>query len=210
MKFGVQKYRLSPKQLLESSACNASIITSTNSSPTLESSSFLVAMSFPKRGESSKKRKRRSDGCFYKKIAKLEKEKKTLKKSNATLRQRVHHMKKKKHKDINQVLTPRKSVSNILRRGGLSPGKTSKDIVKTLLFAEVVSEEIRAYVLERKNDGESIRGLLSGKILRKYKLIKYASEKIGNNRRKMCHSTSKNLNIQSKKRGFDPEIHAKC
>ena len=25
----------------------------------------------------------------------------------------------------------------------------------------------------------------------------------------MCRSTSKNLNIQSKKRGFDPEIHAK-
>ena len=130
-------------------------------------------MSFPKRGESSKKGKRRSDDCFYKKIAKLEKEKKALKKSNATLRQRVHRMKKKKQKDTNQVLTQRKSVSNILRRGGLSPGKASNYIVKTLLFAEVVSEEIRASVLERKNNGGSIRRLLrllSGKILRKYKL----------------------------------------
>ena len=80
--------------------------------------------------------------------------------------------------------------------------------MKTLLFAEVVSEEIRASVLERKNNRESIRRLLSGKIFRKYKLIKYASEKTGNNRSKMCRSTSKNLNIQSKKRGFDPKIHA--
>ena len=142
MKLRVQKHRPSTKQLLESSACNASIITSTNLSPTLESSPFLVAMSFPKRAESSMKRKRRSDDCFYKKIAKLEKEKKALKKSNATLRQRVHLMKKKKQKDANQVLTPRKSVSNILRRGGLSPGKATKD------FGEVVSEEIRASVLE--------------------------------------------------------------
>ena len=96
VKLRVLKHRLSTKQLWESSACNASITTSTNSSPTLESSPFLIAMSFPKRGESSKKRKRRSDDCFYKKIAKLEKEKKALKKSNATLRQRVHRMKKKK------------------------------------------------------------------------------------------------------------------
>ena len=117
-------------------------------------------------------------------------------------------MKKKKQKDTNQVLTPRKSVSNILRRGDLSPGKASKDTVKTLLFADVASEEIRASVLERKNNRESIRRLLSGKILRKYKLIKYASEKTGNNRRKMCRSTSKNLNNQSKKQGFDPEIRA--
>ena len=165
-------------------------------------------MSFPKRGESSKKRKRRNNDCFYKKIAKLEKEKKALKKSSATLRQREHRMKKKKQKDTNQVFTPRKSVSNIFRRGGLSPGKASRVIVKTLLFAEVVSEEIRASVLERKNNRESIRRLLCGKILGKYKLIMYASEKTGNNRRKMCRSTSKNLNIQSKKRGFDSEINA--
>ena len=96
VKLRVQKQRLSTKELLESSACNASIITATNSSPTLESSPFLVAMSFLKRGESARKRKRRSDDYFYKKIAKLEKEKKALKKSNATLRQRVHQMRKKK------------------------------------------------------------------------------------------------------------------
>ena len=48
VKLRAQKHRLSTKQLLGSSACNASIIPSTNSPPTLESSPFLVAMSFSK------------------------------------------------------------------------------------------------------------------------------------------------------------------
>ena len=49
---------------------------------------------------------------------------------------------------------------------------------------------------------------MSGEILRKYKLIPYASEKTGNNRREMCRSTRKILHDQVTKRGFDPKIHA--
>ena len=39
-------------------------------------SPMIVSIPFPKRGEASRKRKRRSDDRFYKKIAKLENEKK--------------------------------------------------------------------------------------------------------------------------------------
>lgn len=92
-------------------------------------------MSFPKRGESAKNRKRRSDDRFRKKIAKLEQEKDVLRKSNASPRQKVCRMKKTKRKNTDQTLTPRKLVSNLLKEGGLSPAKTAAEIEKNLLFA---------------------------------------------------------------------------
>ena len=81
-------------------------------------------------------------------------------------------MKKKQGCQLSgQEMTPNKSRSLPLRSNGLSPSKTSKQRKKSLLFSEVVSKEIKASVLERKNKMESIRRILSGKILRKYKLI---------------------------------------
>ena len=77
----VQKHRLSAKQLLDTSECSTLLPCSSTSSSTPEPPPFLVAMKFPKWGESSKKRKRRSDDRFYKKPAKLEKGKKALKKA---------------------------------------------------------------------------------------------------------------------------------
>ena len=207
VKLRVQKHRCTTKKLLEASKCDTSLTinSSTASSP---EPAFLVAMNFPKRGESSRKRKRRSDDCFYKKIRKLQNEKQALQKSNATLRQRVHRMKKKQGCQLSgQEMTPNKSVSLLLRSNGLSPSKTSKQLKKSLLFSEVVSKEIKASVLERKNKRESIRRILSGKILRKYKLIKYAAAKTGSDRRKLCRSKSKVLNFEKNKRGFDPDVY---
>ena len=206
VKLRVQKNRKLTKQLLES-ACNTPLTTSSTASPMSDSLPFLIAMSFLKRGESSRKRKQRNDDRFYEKIAKLENEKKALKKSNVTLRQRVHRMKKKKQKDNSQVLTPQRSVSNMLKSEGLSPDKTSRDRKKSLLFAKVVSEEIQASVHERKNKKADIQRLVSGKILKKYKLMKYASEKTGNNRTKMCRTSSKVLNVPKAKRGLNLQIH---
>ena len=75
---------------------------------------------------------------LYKKIAKAEKDKVSLKKSNATLRKRVHRMKKLNQIDqLNNVLTPRKSVS-YLRQNGHSPSHTSKDLIQFLLFKKFV------------------------------------------------------------------------
>ena len=98
-------------------------------------------------------------------------------------------------------------MSLLLRSNGLSPSKTSKQLKKSLLFSEVVSKEIKSSVLERKNKRESIRRILSGKILRKYKLIKYAAAKTGSDRRKFCRSKSKVLNFEKNKRGFNPDVY---
>ena len=116
-------------------------------------------------------------------------------------------MKKKQGCQLSgQEMTPNKSVSLLLRSKGLSPSKTSKQLKKSLLFSEFVSKEIKASVLERKNR-KSIRRILSGKILRKYKLIKYAAAKTCSDRRKLCRSKSKVLNFEKNKRGFDPDVY---
>ena len=132
-----------------------------------QSTTLLVSMSFSKRGESSRKRKRQSQNRLQKKIAKLEKEKESLKKSNANFRLKIHTIEKKI-----QVtpLTPRKSVARLLRNNGLSPSTASEDC--SLLFPEVLSEEIKGSVQQnRTKKRESVQRVISEKLLRKYKLI---------------------------------------
>ena len=112
---------------------------------------------------------------MQKKIAKLEKEKESLKKSNANFRVKIHRMKKKTEVT---PLTSRKSVARLLRNNGLSPSTTSKDIQQSLLFSEVLSEEIKGSVhRKRTKKRESIRRVIGGKLLRKYELIKYTLKK---------------------------------
>ena len=80
------------KQLLESSEYNTSV-SSTSFLPDLFS--FLFAMKFPKRGIYLTTRKRQNDDQLYKKIAKLEKERRVLRKSDPKLRQLVTPCKKR-------------------------------------------------------------------------------------------------------------------
>lgn len=48
---------------------------------------------------------------------------------------------------------------------------------------------------------------MSGKILKKYKLIKFAADKTGNDQRKMNRTSSKVLHLRNAKRGFDSDVH---
>ena len=81
----VQIHRLSQKQTFDSTVVIPSPILESHTPSTL-----IVSMSFPNRNEASRKRKRRSSDRLYKTIPKLEKDKVSLKKSNAILRKRVH------------------------------------------------------------------------------------------------------------------------
>ena len=81
------------------------------------------------------------------------------------------------------TLKPRKSDSNLLCQN--SPSHPSKNVKQYLLFAEILSHEIKQSVYKQKNNRESIRRAIRGKILRKYKLITYPVEKMGNNIGKM-------------------------
>ena len=163
-------------------------------------------MDFTKKGDSSRKRKRSRQNRIQAKIRKLGKEKEYLLRKNCALRVRVHRLKNSSKVSTSEE-TPRKSVNKLLRRSGLTPKKVSDEIKKSLLFAEALSGEIRDSTAEKKNARKSIRRLISGKIIRKYKLIKFAAKETGNDRRKMGKEKSKVLFTSRNKRGFDPDVY---
>ena len=88
VKTRVLEHRLSEKQIFHSTV----VIPSPIPEPHLPSA-LIVSMSFPSRDELPRKRKRQINDRLCKIIAKLEKDKISFKKSNATLRKRVHRMK---------------------------------------------------------------------------------------------------------------------
>ena len=49
---------------------------------------------------------------------------------------------------------------NLLKRSGLSASKASQKLQQSLLFGEVLSNEIKQTVLERKNKRDSMRRIL--------------------------------------------------
>ena len=66
----------------------ASSSTEADTDQTILPSPMLVSIPFPKRGEASRKRKQRSDGRLYKKIKKLENEKRKLQRKCESLRKK--------------------------------------------------------------------------------------------------------------------------
>lgn len=76
--------------------------------------------------------------------------------------------------------TPRKRVATDLREAGMSPRKVPRKIRQTLLLGNVLSEEISD---SRKQNGKKgrkvIASILSGNILRKYKLKRLLNKNTG-------------------------------
>ena len=67
-----------------------------------------------------------------------------------------------------------------MRRAGINP-RDAPEIQKQLLFAEILFSEIREAGKEKKNSKQSIRSIISGKILRKFKLIHYTARRTNTN-----------------------------
>ena len=93
-----------------------------------------------------------------------------------------------------------------MRRAGMNP-RDAPEIQKQLLFAKTLSSEIREAGKEKKNSKQSIRSVISGKILRKYKLIHYAARRTNTDRRKLSKGLSKVINPNKSKRGFEPNLY---
>ena len=166
-------------------------------------SPLVVSMNFLKRGESSRKRKRQTNDKLYHKIAKLKEDKRRLERKCDSLRKKVH-------RKITSAspLTPKTKAKKMMKAAGIKP-VDAPEIQKQLLFAEAISLEIQQAGKERKNKKESTRTLLSGKVLKKYRLLRYAARKTGTNRRKLSKVSGKIINCVKPKRGFEPVLHAK-
>ena len=198
VKKGVQNSRQKTKMLLENmnESCSSSDTDGTISP-------LVVSMNFPKRGESPRKRKRQTNDKLYHKIAKLKEDKRRPERKCDSLRKKVHR------KIMSaSPLTPKTKVKKMMKAAGIKP-VDAPEIQKQLLFAEAISSEIQQAGKERKNKKESIRTLLSGKVLKKYRLLRYAARKTCTNRRKLYKVSGKIINCVKPKRGFKPVLHAK-
>ena len=187
----VQRSRAQKKALIERIHEENESFTSSNTERAY--TPMLVSLPFPKRGEAS--RKRRSDDRLYKKIAKLEREKNNLKRKCNTLRKRAT-----RNSSTNSPLTPKRKTIKMMKAAGINPGN-APEIQKQLLFAETISKEIQEAVSEKKNKKQSIRTLVSGNILKKYRLLRYAAAKTNTDRRKLSKVKGKVIStISNKKR----------
>ena len=80
-----------------------------------------------------------------------------------------------------------------MKNAGINPCNAS-EIQKQLLFAETISKEIQEAVNEKKNKKESIRAMISGKILKKCRLLRYAVNKNSTVRRKLSKANGNVMN----------------
>ena len=108
-------------------------------------SPMMVSLQFSKRGEASRKRKRRSDDRLHKKekqqlSRKCDSLGKKLTRSSSTVK-------------INSPLTPKRKTMKMMKNAGINPCNAS-EIQKQRLFAETISKEIQETVNEKKNNKE--------------------------------------------------------
>ena len=85
----------------------------------------------------------------------------------------------------------------------------ASEIQKQRLFAENISKEIEEAVNEKKNKKEGFCTIISGKILKKYRLLRYAANKTTTDRRKLSKANGKVINPIKPKKGFEPVLHKK-
>ena len=88
-----------------------------------------------------------------------------------------------------------------MRKARINPSD-APEIQKQLSFAKTLSSEIRKARKEKKNSKQNIRLVISGKILRKYKLIHYTARRTNTDRRK-----SKVTNPNKSRRGCEPNLY---
>ena len=205
----LKERRIAVKERVKRSREKAKIFDETNNQSSVSQDSdatvspFIVSINFPKRGESSRKRRRQSDDKLYHKIAKLKNDKRKLELKCESLRKRMSRKEK-----LSSPLTPKRKTEKLLRTIGVKSSE-APEIKKQLLFAEAISLEIMKAGKTKSNKKESIRALVGGKILKKYRLLRYAATKTGTDRRKLSKVNHKMLNRAKTKRGFEPTLYAK-
>ena len=163
---------------------------------------MFVKLNFsqPKKGESTKKRKRLSADRIRKEIQKLKCENENLRRKTKRLYKGIQRQKTAKTEGFspnlpetfpseiqNEPFTPTRKVDSEIREAGVSPSVIPKPIRNKLLFANVISEEIKIASKNSNNeDQQAIRNVISGSTVKKYRQMKTLSEMTMTNRRKLA------------------------
>ena len=97
--------------------------------------------------------------------------------------------KKKTSKSLKVDLTtliPNSKTSPLLQGHGFKPSEFPANLRKQLVYADAISLEIAvANANSNTENKQAVPNTVSGKILKKYKLLKYASKKTGTNQNKL-------------------------
>ena len=95
------------------------------------------------------------------------------------------------------TLTPNRKIFALLQEHGFQPSEFPVNLQKQLVYADDLSLEIAvANANSNTANKQAVPNIVSGKILMKYKLLKYAVKKTGTNRNKLSKAQNKSLSFE--------------
>ena len=98
------------------------------------------------------------------------------------------------------TLTPNCKINALLQEHGFQSSEFPVNLRKQLVYADTISLEIAvANANSNTANKQAVPNIVSGKILKKYKLLKYAAKKTGTNRNKLSKVQNKSLSFEQKK-----------
>ena len=153
----------------------------------------------PKQSRQSRGRKRVSRALAkqYRKNEKLIEENESLRRKFNSARKKLNRMDKKQSKQANKVPeTPRSKSNKLLRDVGIDP-KNAPKLRQKVLFAECITEEIKE--ARKINNQDIVRHVVTGKVIKKYRLKKALAENTYLDRRKFINR-KKSFEIRKRSR----------
>ena len=96
--------------------------------------------------------------------------------------------------------TPNSKKNALLQEHDFQPSEFPVNLRKQLVYADAISLEMAtANTNSNTAKKQVVRNIVSRKILKKYKLLKYAAKKTGTNRNKLSKVQNKSLSFEQKK-----------
>ena len=172
----------------------------------------------PKKGKSTKKRKRLSADRKRKEIQKLKCENENLRRKTKRLYKRIQDKIQRETEGFspnlpetspskiqNEPFKPKRKVDSEIREAWVSLSVIPKPIKNKLLFANVIPEEIKiASKNSNSEDQQAIINVISGRTVKKYRQMKTLSEMTMTDRRKLAKVKAKSIKIRNiRKKTFD-------
>ena len=132
------------------------------------------------------KRQSRALKWSYQRIETLEDQNETLRKKLKTAQKRIQRFQAAKQK---QALTPKSKTDVMLKRAGLKPTEVP-NIRKQLMYAEIVTEEVKITLMNNPTEIPGFQKVVSGKVIKKYRMRSYLEKMTSLHRRKRLQSTT--------------------
>lgn len=155
---------------------------------------FHMSKESASRQSRGRKRVSRALAKQYRKNEKLLGENESLKRKLNTVRKKLKRL---EHKQCAAPSTPRSKVNKLMKDAGIEPTK-APGIRQRMLFAECIGEEI--HEATKANDPKVVATIVSGKVIKKYKLKATLGQSTNINRRKLNTMTKSVANIKKRTR----------